>query len=74
MINLFQLRLWLSNNEATINQSGAVMFRKVIISLVMLAVILSTYSEGIVSAAFALFAFSLLIYYAINKTQPNTQD
>lgn len=47
------------------------MFRKVIISLVMLAVILSTYSEGIVSAAFALFAFSLLVYYAINKKQPN---
>ncbi|WP_354622574.1 hypothetical protein [Psychromonas sp. MME2] len=43
------------------------MLQKIIISLVMLAVLISTFTAGLISAALALFAFSLLVYYGINK-------
>jgi len=41
------------------------MLKKIIISLVILAVILSIFTSSLVSAALALFAFSILVYYAI---------
>lgn len=43
------------------------MLQKIIISLVILAVVVATLTAGIVSATFALFAFSLLLYYSIQK-------
>lgn len=43
------------------------MLQKIIISLVILAAIISTFTAGIVSAALALFAFSLLVYYSLQK-------
>ncbi|GLS91406.1 hypothetical protein GCM10007916_24750 [Psychromonas marina] len=50
------------------------MFQHFIISLVMLAAILSTYSVGLVSAAWALLSFSLLVYYVIDKKTDNSID
>ena len=47
------------------------MFKTIIISLVILAVIAATFTTGITSAALALFAFSLLVYYSVQK---KTQD
>ncbi len=47
-------------NQAVI---GINMLSKIIISLVMIAVIVSTITAGIISAALALFAFTLLFYH-----------
>lgn len=48
------------------------MLQKIIISLVVLAVILSIFTSGIISAALTLFAFSLTLYHAIHQTnKPN---
>jgi hypothetical protein len=44
------------------------MLQKFIIALVVVAVILSIFTSGFISAALTLFAFSLTLYYAINKT------
>lgn len=49
------------------------MLQKLIISLVMLAVILSLLTTGIISAALALFAFSLILYYSFNYTNKATR-
>jgi len=45
------------------------MLQKIIISLAILATVAATFTVGIISAALALFAFSLLVYYSINKNQ-----
>lgn len=50
-------------NHAT----GVKMLQKWIIGLVIVAGILSIVTAGIISAALALFAFSLLLYYAFNN-------
>ena len=47
------------------------MLKKTIVSLVTGTVILAILTQGIVSAALALFAFSLLIYYALQKETPD---
>lgn len=52
---------------------GVNMLQKLIISLVMLAVILSLLTTGIISAALALFAFSLILYYSFNYTNKATR-
>jgi len=54
---------------AQINKSiGIDMLQKFIISLVMLAVILSLFTSDVISAALALFAFLLILYYSLNDT------
>jgi len=43
------------------------MLQKIIISLVILATLAATFTVGIISAALALLAFSLLVYYSLQK-------
>jgi len=43
------------------------MLQKIIISLVILSSLAATFTVGIISAALALFAFSLLVYYSLQK-------
>jgi len=43
------------------------MLQKVIIACVILAAITATFTSGLVSALFAFFAFSLLVYFSIQK-------
>ena len=51
------------------------MLGKIIISAVFLAIIVATLTTGLVSAALALLAFSLLFYYvsATNTTKNKTK-
>ena len=43
------------------------MLKKIIISLVILALFGAIFTAGVTSVALALFAFSLLVYYSMNK-------
>jgi len=59
----------LQKKRASKSASRSAILQKIIISLVMLATLGATFTVGIISAALALFAFSLLVYYSLHKSQ-----